>query len=84
MLLAIPTEDREIYRKRYAVNNELLQQDNRINSIIKNNTYSGKINFEKIKQQLFESRNRVRGEEYVAVGLELNRQLEERKDKKDR
>lgn len=82
--LAIPTEDREIYRKRYAVNNELLQQDNKINSIIKNNTYSGKINFEKMKQQLFESRDRVRGEEYVAVGLELNRQLEERKDKKDR
>ena len=82
--LAVQLEDKEIYRKRYKVNNELVQQDSKINSIIKGNTYDGKISFEKLNTQIFSSKNRPRGEEYEKVEPEINKQLEERQKKRDR
>ena len=33
------------------------QQDSKINSIIKGNTYDGKISFEKLNTQIFSSKN---------------------------
>ncbi len=83
LALTIPAEDREIYRKRHRVNSALLKEDPKIDGIIKNSTYSGKISFEKLKKQLFSVQNRVRGEEYAEVGSEINRQLEVRRTEKD-
>lgn len=83
LALTIHPEDRVIYRERYEVNSKLLKQDSKIDGIIKNNTYTGKISFERLKQQIFEGKNRVRGEEYLEVGSEINRQLEARRTEKD-
>ena len=76
LALTIPVEDRSIYRERYRVNSELIKQDPKIEGIIKSNTYSGKISFEKLKQQIFSGESRVRGEEYTEVGTEISRQIE--------
>ena len=76
LALTIPVEDRSIYRERYRVNSELIKQDSKIEGIIKTNTYSGKISFEKLKQQIFSGESRVRGEEYAEVGTEISRQIE--------
>ena len=83
LALTIHPEDRVIYRERYEVNSKLLKQDPKIDGIIKNNTYTGKISFERLKQQIFEGKNRVRGDEYLEVGSEINKQLENRRTEKD-
>lgn len=83
LALTIHPEDRVIYRERYEVNSKLLKQDPKIDGIIKNNTYTGKISFERLKQQIFEGKNRVRGDEYLEVGSEINKQLETRRTEKD-
>ena len=83
LALTIHPEDRVIYRERYEVNSKLLKQDPKIDGIIKNSTYTGKINFERLKQQIFEGKNRVRGDEYLEVGSEINKQLENRRTEKD-
>ncbi len=83
LALTIHPEDRVIYRERYEVNSKLLKQDSKIDGIIKNNTYTGKISFERLKQQIFEGKNRVRGDEYLEAGSEINKQLETRRTEKD-
>lgn len=74
--LAIPPEDRNIYRERYQVNSELLKQDTKIDGILRSNTYHGKISFAKLKEQLFKGNYRIRGPEYYAAANEIDRQLE--------
>jgi hypothetical protein len=74
--LAIPPEDRNIYRERYQVNSELLKQDTKIDGILRSNTYHGKISFANLKEQLFKGNYRIRGPEYYAVANEIDRQLE--------
>ena len=84
LALAIPGEDREIYRKRYEKNSGLIKENFEVDEIIKNNTYSGKISFKKLAQQIFSGKDRVRGEEYREVGSEISRQLETTRTEKDR
>lgn len=64
LVLAIPEENRNIYRERYIVNSRLLEQNPEIKNIITQNVAKTTIDLNKIGRKVFLGSDRVTGQEY--------------------
>ena len=77
--LIIPEEDRDIYKSRYKVNNELISQNPEIEEIIKQKTAKESIDVNKIAQKIFAGENKVNGQDYDKNNIILQNNLQKEK-----
>ncbi len=64
LTLAIPEENRDIYRERYKVNSKLLEQNSELEESIIEGLAKGKIDMNKIGRKVFLGEDGITGEEY--------------------
>ena len=74
--MVIPKEDRDIYRKRYQVNNDLLEENVRMKKIIKGKIAKNPIDLRKILKKKLFGESPVTGQDYEENEVIIQRDLQ--------
>ena len=83
MSITFNEEDREIYRDRFKTNNKLIKENSKVEKSITEKVAKSTVDIKKIGKKVFNSQDRVTGQEYKEVKnviQELERKNEKEKD----
>ena len=75
LMLVIPEEDREIYRRRYEINGKLIEEEKQIKKSIKEKMAKKSITVKKIEKKIFSDEDKVNGQDYEKNDIIIQRDL---------